>query len=122
MVVTVSARISIAGLHHWPEAPPARSYLAHDHRHLFEVTATVEAEHDDRAVEFHDLAAAIHDALGTIGHPWPHDRHLRQFGPRSCEQIGREVAWYLTDAGMTVTLIAVSEDGEHTATLEAPCT
>lgn len=105
--VTVWAEARLPGFHHWPDAPLHRSYLAQRHRHLFHIRATVRVTHDDRDVEFHDLADAIRAWWG------PEDRECVS---RSCEALARELAGHLLERGMTVTQVDVSEDGETGAT------
>lgn len=115
---SITARFTRPGLHHWPDAPPRRGYLAHDHRHLFHVEVRVAVAHSERAVEFHDLAeqaAAVFDTLGTRYHP---DSTLVQFGPQSCETLARRLADGLGGSGLPVRSVTVSEDGENDSTWE----
>ena len=105
---TITARFTRPGFHCWPEAPGPRGYLAHPHRHLFHVEASVTVTHDDREVEFHDLLDAA--AAG-----WPDQLDL---GRRSCEQLAEAVAARidLTWPGRQIT-VAVYEDNEVGATI-----
>ena len=43
------------GWHCWPKAPPSRSYLRNDHRHLFKFKVELQVEAHDREIELHDL-------------------------------------------------------------------
>lgn len=79
----VWARFRITGFHRWADAASHREYLGQRHRHLFGVTVRVPVEHDDRAVEFHDLLDAARDA-------WP-GLEGDDMGARSCEALARVV-------------------------------
>lgn len=99
---TITVTWSTDGYHRWPDAPPPRNYLEARHRHRFGMSVTIPVDHDDRAVEFHDLldfAAALFPA-GT------------DFGTRSCEAIAAEIAGHVLErfppAWVAVT---VNEDG-----------
>lgn len=48
-------RFQKEGFHMWSDAPPARSYLAQRHRHMFHVEAQIALKHDEREIEFHDF-------------------------------------------------------------------
>lgn len=116
MSTTITARATVAGLHHWPDAPDRRAYLRHPHRHLFGLAATVVVEHEDRAVEWHDLADLMTRCVATYGTPYP-ETTLWDFGAQSCEALATHLAHDLTyHHGLTVLAVGVDEDGEHTAT------
>lgn len=108
VAVLIRTRVQLPGFHHWPGATGTRAYLADRHRHLFGITATVFAEHSDRDVEFHDLSDVVRAWWG----PEP-----REWGPSSCEDIARQLAAHLFDAGYSPSSVAVDEDGENFATL-----
>lgn len=115
-MITVTAHVTIEGLHHWPGAPDRRDYLRHPHRHLFGVAATVAVDHGNREVEFHDLADDVRRILTNLSAPPDPDRLVVDFEARSCETLAQQVAYALTEHGYTVTTVAVDEDGESTAT------
>jgi len=99
----VWAQVRLPGWHHWPDAPPHRSYLASSHRHMFHVRAEVRVQHAERQIEFHDLQDAIRMW-------WPEDE---QFGAASCETIGTQLGeWLLGRLGISACAVEVSEDGE----------
>ena len=112
---TVFATSSFVGFHRWPEASGSRAYLASEHRHLFGVTAEIEVGHDDREVEFHDIATAL-DRIppGTFDT----DRGGYDLGRSSCEDIAVNFAQVLNDdyPGRRIT-ITVTEDNECGARL-----
>ncbi|WP_406205349.1 hypothetical protein OH807_30700 [Kitasatospora sp. NBC_01560] len=108
---TVWARVDLPGFHHWPAAPDHRAYLRARHRHLFHIRAAVHVAHDDRDVEFHDLADAIRVWWG------PGDREC---GAASCEALARTLAEHLTSLGLRLDEVAVSEDGEAGAIVRLP--
>jgi hypothetical protein len=117
MTTTITVHSRVQGLHHWPDAPLHRDYLAHPHRHMFVVTATVAVAHDNRDIEFHDLADVVTEVTEALGKPYHPDTRLIDFGPQSCEQLAEQVRARLSDIGLNVTLLSVSEDGECTATI-----
>jgi hypothetical protein len=103
--VEVWTTVTLTGYHNWPQAPPARDYLAVRHRHQFVITAAVAVGHDNRDVEFHDLR-------DVIERWWTPER-----GAQSCEHIGHNLAAALDLLGFQTTRITVSEDGYDGATL-----
>lgn len=115
-VNTITATVRVPGLHHWPDATASRAYLAAPHRHLFVVRPTVVVEHEDRAVEYHNLAATTLRILEALAEPYGPDRTMLDFGPRSCEAIATGVADALAELGLRVVEASVSEDDEFTAT------
>lgn len=114
-VTVIEANAELDGLHCWPQAHEARSYLRSPHRHRFVVAARVFVSHTDRDVEWHDLRAVLREALrstSTTGHVV---NGLYEFGAQSCEDLAIGVAAYLRSSGMRVQRVSVSEDGEFTA-------
>lgn len=109
----ITARFTLAGLHHWPSAPPRRAYLANPHRHLFRIAVTAEVDHPDREVEFHDLAEQAAALFARMGDPYHPDSTLVDFGPRSCEVLARQLAVTLAAVDVPVVAVLVSEDGEN---------
>jgi len=52
----VEVRVDVEGLHHWPDCNlPHVDYLAHVHRHTFQILARAEVKHGDRDIEFIDF-------------------------------------------------------------------
>jgi hypothetical protein len=99
---TVWATVDLPGFHCWPTAPPRRAYLRDRHRHLFRITAEVKVAHDDRDVEFHDLADLIRAW-------WAAESLAHELGAALCGPSQQ----------LAVTRITVSEDGECGATITA---
>lgn len=117
MRTLISATVTVPGLHHWPGAHDARDYLRAPHRHLFHVTATLEVAHDERDVEWHDLAEQL---MGYIdGLASGHRDGLHDFDARSCETLARQLAHRLMQDDMLVHSVEWSEDGEFTARVQA---
>ena len=85
--MSIAVRVTVAGWHHWDQAPHHRSYLRSHHRHLFNVKAEIEIP-DSRSVEFHDLQAEIRNELLHIGDQCEDGI---DFGGQSCEQIAQIV-------------------------------
>lgn len=116
---TITARFTAPGLHRWPGAPDRRAYLRDLHRHLFRVEVVAAMGHNDREVEFHDLAeqaAQMFEWMGSEYHP---ATRLVTFGARSCEMLAAELAALLTEEGLTLVRVTVSEDGENDGTWHA---
>ena len=116
MRTLITARLHVPGLHYWPGAHDARDYVRAPHRHLFGIAATLEVRHDERDVEWHDLAETMTAHVRDMA-----DRHrdgLHDFGPRSCETLARTLMARLTDDGHTVAAVEWDEDGEFTARIE----
>lgn len=109
----ITVRSRSWGQHCWPSAPASRSYLAGPHRHLFTVELSVEVDHADREIEFHDL-------LDELGGAWPESLDL---GSSSCEMLAEMVLRNIASAypGRRVQ-VRVYEDTECWATVEGICT
>ena len=113
MMRTVWCTASFDAYHRWPEAgqhAPGRGYLESFHRHRFGVKASVTVRHDDREVEFHDVADLVSQ--------WCALRHLEDQGRRSCEDLAKELAEVLSKRwpGRRYR-VTVDEDGSVGATL-----
>lgn len=112
---TITARTIVAGLHHWPDAPERRAYLAQPHRHEFWFSACVRVGHNERDVEFHDLGDLIELSARECGGGFHPDAPLVDFGPASCETLAHHVHRRLTERGLSVVWVEVSEDGQFSA-------
>lgn len=109
----IHVRFRMEGLHHWPDAPTHRGYLAMEHRHLFHVEVSTTVKHDDREIEFHDLrddAIVAFVALYVGG---------ASLGSLSCEAIARAIGRSLGERYSRVFRVSVWEDGECGATVLA---
>ncbi len=101
----IVVRVRLEGWHNWPGATGKRSYLGAIHRHLFHIAVTTDVRHDDREIEFHDLADFVRSC-------WPDGGWL---GGQSCETIARGLAdRCVAEYGRGFT-VEVSEDGEFGA-------
>lgn len=118
-VAHITASAQVTGLHHWPEAPERRAYLRNPHRHIFKAEAELSVTHGDREVEFHDLGEHVEVLLHGLGEQYHAESTLVDFGARSCEHLARTLFDRLTDEGMTVVRVTVSEDGEHAGVILA---
>lgn len=112
-VTVIEAGAEVDGLHCWPQAHEARSYLRSPHRHRFVVSARVFVQHPDRDMEWHDLRALLQTALLLCGNGVANG--LTDFGAQSCEALATRVADYLRLRSLIVQRVSVSEDGEFTA-------
>ena len=79
------------GLHHWPGAPEAESYLRQPHRHLFTITIRMQVRHGDREIEINAFARWLHDQVLPSLATAPHDGGPADFGTRSCEQLAEQI-------------------------------
>ncbi|MFE9254269.1 hypothetical protein [Streptomyces sp. NPDC006879] len=93
----------LPGFHRWPEAPPERDFLASRHRHLFRVRVDVLVAHDERDLEFFDVADLIREWWGPGEH---------EFGPASCEAMARGLGQWLIGRGLPVAETSVAADDE----------
>jgi hypothetical protein len=103
---TIFVRFTVAGFHHWPDAPPHRAYLAQHHRHLFHVQVRMPVKHAERELEFHDLLDQAHE--------WFPGGDL---GAQSCETMAAELGNKLARFYQRTVEVTVSEDGEVGATV-----
>lgn len=113
----ISAKITIPGLHRWPTAHDSRAYLRDMHRHLFHVTVIIPVSHNERDVEFHDLAEMVRRLiLQDIATDFRDG--LAHFGERSCETLAEQLGGLLQEFhNITPHRITWSEDGEFAAEL-----
>lgn len=114
--MNITATSEYEALHHWPDAPRHRGYLAHPHRHMFGLAATVTVDHHNRDVEFHDLADDLYRAADSLAVEYHPLSRVRDFGSQSCEGLATMIARALTSTGYDVVAVAVTEDTESTAT------
>lgn len=107
MMTEIWTRVELPGIHHWPEAPEHRGYLAGPHRHLFVITVWVPVDGTNREVEFHDLQDMVRAVWGAV---------TRDCGASSCETLALEMAAELrTRFRVDPSRVEVSEDGESGA-------
>lgn len=78
----VEAKVSFAGIHHWPAAT---NYLRHPHRHVFVVRARKEVTDLDREVEFFQLSEEIKDVIRDLF--LLREDGIRDLGDTSCEKL-----------------------------------
>jgi hypothetical protein len=109
MKQTLTVRWSRIGFHHWPDAPDRRSYLGTTHRHKFFCEAEIEARHNNREIEFHDVLDVCTNAVPPDGADW---------GAMSCEMMSEQIARALRDqfGVMRWLRTSVFEDNEVGAT------
>lgn len=112
----IIAKLTIEGLHHWPEAQrfePKAYYLQYIHRHQFVIRVKKLVNHDDRDVEFIVFAQEIKKAIrGKFGKADPNQ--LIDFGSMSCEMIAKWIA-----EKFECCEVSVMEDNENGAVFVA---
>ncbi len=110
--VTVTARFTFEGQHHWPDAPDSVNFLRNPHRHVFHVEGVAGVNHDDRYIEFITLA---HQMKTYLEDRYPDIRvngRILHLGTESCEQVARMLLeWF------GLVSCSVFEDGENGATV-----
>lgn len=95
----ITVRHEIPGLHCWPGAPDNRGYLRLPHRHLFRFELTIEVYHEDREIEFHDLADMLASVVCSmdqrgVARCMPDYGAMLDFGAMSCEAMASAVLDY----------------------------
>ena len=100
-------RFTVEGWHRWEDAPPHRDYLAHNHRHLFHVEASVPLLHNEREVEFHDLLDFCKSVFNGTG-----------LNGDSCETMAEKLAKKIAERFVRSACVSVFEDGEVGAIVE----
>ena len=108
---TLDVTVTVPGVHRYPGGPV---HLAHPHRHLFTVTATIEVDGLKRELEFHQVQASLNDAI-RLG--WPRSDVGFDFDTLSCEQIAYGLVDRLWPRYPTLRAVRVAEDGENGGTV-----
>jgi hypothetical protein len=91
MTPFIIVRVSFAGSHFWPDAPPVVGFLRSEHRHIFTVEGKLRVDGLDRAVEFFVLKNEMEKALSRF-YPFVDEVGVRRLGASSCESIARQFA------------------------------
>jgi hypothetical protein len=97
------------GLHRYPQAATEEnlrdvSYLGNVHRHLFKFKVTIEVNHSDREIEFHQFLNQLEQA---------YDTKVLDLDYKSCEMIADELSVLIgKEYSNRKLIIEVSEDGE----------
>lgn len=115
----ITIRTQFEGIHCWPEAPEEVKFLRDPHRHIFQIRANVEVDHNDRDVEFIMLKHRVDNWLKTM-YSQTSEGSVWQMGRMSCEQVAEEainVIQQFVGVHRTVTVF-VSEDGENEAMVQ----
>lgn len=92
MKTNVIIKLSIEGLHNWPEARnmfPEVAFLSDMHRHVFHFTLKKRVYHDNRDIEFIMFKRDVEQYLR--GKFWREDYRCLMFGPMSCEMIAKQL-------------------------------
>ena len=103
---SIIVRTDVEGLHLWPDCNlPHVEYLAHLHRHTFQIFCEVNVTHGNRDIEFIDLK---HKIKQYVAKTWYDQTYgCCNFGAMSCEMIAEDLLNYFG-----LTKCSVSEDGE----------
>ena len=113
---TITVAWQVDGYHRWPDATPARDYLASRHRHRFDLGVQVPVTHDERDIEFHDLLDVARQVLEGYREA---GRQTYDFGDLSCEAIASELALSICHRYDVSVVAFCSEDGYVTAEVRA---
>jgi len=102
MTKLVFAKVLFEATHNWPGCNIEEvSYLKHEHRHVFHITAYAEVNHDDRDIEFIVLKHRIQEYL-LFNFP------EHKLGSTSCEMLADRLI-----NAFQLSKCIVSEDGEN---------
>ena len=102
----IKVRMNIEGLHHWPDCnTPQVSYLAHLHRHTFQIECKLEVTHGNRDIEFIELKHKIETHILNKWYDSTYD--CCNFKAMSCEDIAEAIL-----IRFNLLECSVSEDGE----------
>lgn len=100
-----------------PELPQFDvSFLQHPHRHIFKFDVKVQVRHDDRDIEFIQMARLLRDGMLSIFPPTKYG--CSNFENRSCEMLANEVVNIFTTMWPDYRgfiIVEVSEDGENSS-------
>ena len=89
-VISIVVKLTVEGLHHWPECPIEEvSYLKDLHRHIFYITCKKEVSHTDRDIEIIQLKHKIQDFLKQFW--WSKEYNCHLFNRMSCEDIASQL-------------------------------
>jgi hypothetical protein len=103
---------ALHGIHRYPNAPDAVSYLRDPHRHLFKFKVQIEVQHDDREIEFHMFQNWLKGLYSN---------NVLQLDHKSCEMLARDLLHEILstyDCAYRAIEVEVSEDGECGAVLK----
>ena len=98
-----------SGIHHFPAAATDQrysdvEYLGYPHRHLFKFKVSIEVEHNDREIEFHQFLNWLQSL---------YDEGTLNLTNKSCEMISDDLADHIKKKYSERRFsIDVSEDGE----------
>lgn len=109
---SIIVKLEVEGLHNWADCSIDEvHYLAHLHRHTFQILCEVEVGHGNRDVEFIEFQHKIREHIET---EW-YDVQYRccNFGSMSCEHIAEKLL-----AKFNLDKCSVSEDGEFWGIVE----
>lgn len=106
MGVRVVSRTKVEGVHRWLKCPIDEvGYLRNYHRHLFHITCSSFASHNDRDIEFIEQSHRVQDYLTEKYYSTKYA--CLMFGDMSCEMLASELFHHFDLAGCEV-----NEDGE----------
>jgi hypothetical protein len=94
------------GTHHWPEAPDEVAHLRNLHAHIFKARVEIQADHDNRAVEFFIAKKCLLRACDYVS------KLLVKTPTMSCEQMAERIAAYMHDCKEYVILEVIVEEPE----------
>lgn len=109
---SIIVKVDIEALHQWTGCDlPQVSYLAHLHRHTFQILSEIEVTHGDRDVEFIDLKHKIKKYVKEKWYDVTYE--CCNFNSMSCEHIAEDIL-----IEFNLNKCSVSEDGEFWGVVE----
>lgn len=120
MKTSICVQTQFKGMHFWPDAPEAVSFLRDRHRHIFHVKATIPVSHDDRQLEFFMVKDNIDEFISTNFYLAPREfLAFANLENMSCEMMATEILLFLKRVyDIKGIKIEVAEDNENSAIVE----
>lgn len=107
-MVFIEVEVRVDGYHCWPDAPERLAFLRARHRHTMLVRAQQRVTHNERDIEFFELADQVRHALEAT---YPAAEYgALDFGAASCETIAAALV-----RDLDLSACGVFEDGKHGA-------
>lgn len=82
----IIVKFELEGVHRYPKAPPAVSYLRSPHRHMFHIEIGIQVFHEDRELEFIQVKNYLQDRCRNY-----FGVHVAGRSTKSCEQIAEAI-------------------------------
>lgn len=109
----ICVKCEFEGVHSWPSAPAAVSFLRYEHRHLFKVEVYLSVDKSDREIEFIELKRWLENNPIKACQETMFVGRTGAF-TKSCEDIAEDIGHQIREKyGPRELHVAVYEDGEN---------